>query len=1052
VEDLESRLRKALAGRYRVEREVGHGGMAVVYLARDLRIERQVAIKVLRPELAASLGPERFLREIKVAANLAHPHILPLHDSGEADDLLYFVMPFVEGESLRERLTREGRLPVADALQIAREVVGALDYAHAHDVVHRDIKPENILLQAGQAVVADFGIARAISAAAEPRMTAAGVAVGTVAYMSPEQTSGEHELDGRSDVYSLGCVLYEMLAGRPPFAAATAVEIMSWHRTQPVPPLGRPGVPPGVERAVERALAKRPGDRFQSAAEFAHALATTDEGMARRGWRAAVRRHPWATAAAAMALGAIGVAVVPGVGGAKLDDSLYAVVPFGTRGDAPELLDGDHCESVLYAALSRWEDVRLVSGLRVHDLLLRLGPGPLTLTRALALARDLGAGRLVWGESSAVGDSVQVRGVLYDVRSGGRLVREHTVRVGKDLGDIEDKLGQIGDSLLIGRVRSPHAVGGVIGTGVLAAWQAYEDGHAARARWDLPGAERAFRAALELDPAYPQANLWLAQVLLWAGRPAEAWRDYAAAAGRSAPALVPRDSGLAGGLGSLAARAYLQACDVYHRLLARDTLDAEAWFGLGECQRQDRLVERDPESPSGWRFRSSYHAAAQAYRRALEIVPAAHRAFAGAAVERLGRLLYTEANVYRGGYTAGPDTLWFGAWPALAADTLALVPYPLADLLAGAAGTWPVSLAAAVRSNREELRRLSAGWVQAFPASADAHEILGLTLETLGEVSEGPGVERSAILAVGRARVVARDTAQALRLAAADVRLRLKREEWGRARALADSLVVAWPGPGPVAAGMLAGLAALTGRIERTAVLLALTAPLDTPLTWDGERVPVAQPVNEAGLRLLAYASFGAPAESLVVLERRVGQRVVSWVTADERDRARAALLHVPVSLAFPALAPHPLHDRPSDGNYLLALQGALLRGDSVAVRSRLTALRQERADRRPGDVAIDGTLGEALVLLALGDTAAVTALLDLSLDALPTLGTDLVGQVPQAAGLARAMALRAELAHAAGDRVTAKRWARAVLELWAGADAALEAVVRRMRAIADSR
>ncbi|MGH7644764.1 MAG: hypothetical protein ACREMR_04170, partial [Gemmatimonadales bacterium] len=224
------------------------------------------------------------------------------------------------------------------------------------------------------------------------------------------------------------------------------------------------------------------------------------------------------------------------------------------------------------------------------------------------------------------------------------------------------------------------------------------------------------------------------------------------------------------------------------------------------------------------------------------------------------------------------------------------------------------------------------------------------------------------------------------------------------------------------------------------------------PRTWDGERVQVAPPVNEAGLRLLAYAAFGAPAESLVVLERRVGQRVASWVRASERERVRAAQLHVPVSLAFPTLAPHTLHAGPSGGNYLLALQGALLRGDTAAVRARLGELRQERADRRPGDVAIDGTHGEAVVLLALGDTAAATGLLDLSLDALPTLGTDLVGQVPQAAGLVRAVALRAELAHAAGDRATAERWARAVLGLWAGADAALDPVVGRMRAVAEAK
>src|SRR2546429_3763323 len=214
--DERDRFCAALADHYAIERELGHGGMAIVYLARDVKHDRPVALKVLRPELAASVGAERFLREIQVRAHLTHPNILPLLDSGRADDLLYYVTPYVEGESLRSRLDRERQLPVAEAVRLAASVAGALDYAHRHQIVHRDIKPENILLEDGQAVVADFGIARALHAAENAKLTETGVAVGTVAYMSPEQATGE-EFDGRSDIYSLGCVLYEMLAGEPPF-------------------------------------------------------------------------------------------------------------------------------------------------------------------------------------------------------------------------------------------------------------------------------------------------------------------------------------------------------------------------------------------------------------------------------------------------------------------------------------------------------------------------------------------------------------------------------------------------------------------------------------------------------------------------------------------------------------------------------------------------------------------------------------------------------------------------------------------------------------------
>ena len=274
------RLKAALADRYAIERELGSGGMATVYLAEDLKHHRNVAVKVLRPELAAALGAERFVREIKIAAQLHHPHILPLHDSGEAHGFLYYVMPYVEGESLRERLSREKQLPLDDALQIAREVADALGSAHSHDVVHRDIKPENILLEEGHAVVADFGIARAITAAGGERITETGIAVGTPAYMSPEQGAGSQDVDGRSDTYSLGCVLYEMLAGHPPFTGSTAQEVLARHSMDAVPPLhaARPAITDAVDRAITKALAKTPADRFATAAQFSEALTAVEAG------------------------------------------------------------------------------------------------------------------------------------------------------------------------------------------------------------------------------------------------------------------------------------------------------------------------------------------------------------------------------------------------------------------------------------------------------------------------------------------------------------------------------------------------------------------------------------------------------------------------------------------------------------------------------------------------------------------------------------------------------------------------------------------------------
>jgi eukaryotic-like serine/threonine-protein kinase len=290
--DIPERLTAALADRYRPERELGQGGMATVYLAHDLRHDRKVAIKVLRPELAAVIGAERFLREIKTIATLQHPHILGLIDSGQVDGTAYYVMPYVEGESLRDRLSREKQLPVADAVRLATEVAAALDYAHRHGVIHRDIKPENVLLHDGSALVADFGIALAVSSAGATRMTETGMSLGTPHYMSPEQAMGEREITARSDVYALGAVSYEMLIGEPPFTGPTAQAIIAKVMTGEPAPLTaqRRSVPPAVEAAVLTALAKLPADRFASAAEFAQAL--RGEGTP----ATATRRRPAASA------------------------------------------------------------------------------------------------------------------------------------------------------------------------------------------------------------------------------------------------------------------------------------------------------------------------------------------------------------------------------------------------------------------------------------------------------------------------------------------------------------------------------------------------------------------------------------------------------------------------------------------------------------------------------------------------------------------------------------------------------------------------------------
>jgi TolB-like protein len=439
-------LRAALADRYRVERKVGEGGMAAVYLAHDLRHGRRVALKVVGAGLAASLGPERFLREIRVVANLQHPHILPLFDSGEADGALFFVMPFVEGESLRRRLLREPRTPVDEALRITREAAEALAYAHGLGVVHCDVKPENLLLQNGHVLVADFGIARA-AGAAEP-LTRSGHLVGTPQYMSPEQALGETDLDGRSDVYSLGCVLYEMLAGAAPFEGGTVTTVVARHSLEQVPRVeGLNGAVSGrVQEVLRRALAKARAERW-SMGEFATALAGV-EAEARRPARSAWsgRRLLWTgLAAAALLAGAFWALrprmplASPGGGpgrSAGLDPRHIAVLYFRPRVGQDSLAYlADGVTEELIHQLSRVPTLRVIS---------QNGVGPYRRSDVPpdSVARALRVGTLVQGTVAQSGGRLRVSVALIDGATGAELGSTSIERPYKEIFSLQDDLAQ----------------------------------------------------------------------------------------------------------------------------------------------------------------------------------------------------------------------------------------------------------------------------------------------------------------------------------------------------------------------------------------------------------------------------------------------------------------------------------------------------------------------------------------------------------------------------------------------------------------------------------
>ncbi len=482
--DLFDRLSVAVAHRYRLERELGQGGMATVFLAHDLKYEREVAVKVLRPDLAAEIGAARFLHEIQIAARLHHPHILPLYDSDQAGGLVYYVMPYIEGETLRLRLVRERQLPVGDAIQIAREVADALSYAHNAKVVHRDIKPANILLDSGHALVADFGIARAIGDS--PSLTSKGQVIGTPTYMSPEQIEGSEHLDGRSDIYSLGCVLFEMLVGQPPFRGSTVTAIIANRLSSPIPSprTFRELVPEAVDAAVRKAMATLPADRFSTAAQFAEALGTS--------------------ATTAIAVGAAHAMVEEITSSTKS----VAVLPFENMSTDPENeYFSDGITDDIIAQLSKISALKVIS--RTSSMQYKK-----TTKKIAAIAEELGVGAILEGSVRRAGPRARIVVHLVDPKTEKHLWGDTFDRQLTDIFEVQSEVAQqITGALSL--ALSPEEKSRVEkkATGDAEAYNLYLLGRFHINKWsgvDVQKAIEHFQEAIAKDPGYALAYAGLA--------------------------------------------------------------------------------------------------------------------------------------------------------------------------------------------------------------------------------------------------------------------------------------------------------------------------------------------------------------------------------------------------------------------------------------------------------------------------------------------------------------------------------------------------------------
>ena len=998
-------------------------------------------MKLLHPELSHALGAQRFLREIKLTASLQHPHILPIHDSGQAGEQLYYVMPYVTGDTLRQRLLAGNRLSIEETVRIGREVAGALAYAHENGVVHRDIKPENILFSGGHAVLADFGIARAIDRASE-KITQQGTITGTPAYMSPEQAR-DRAFDGRSDVYSLACVMYEAISGVPPFVGDTPQELLTQRVTRSAPSLReyRHDVPAPIEAVIARALATSPEDRFEDARAFSAALSVaignSSEIAQAQNRRRPLARNPWVWAAGITLLVSGAAATSPqgrdriDIITGRIDTAQYAVIPFKHgRGASP---DEEPVAQGLYVALGEWSGVKVASDLSVSDALRHSSDS--TLEDVLTAARRVRAGRAIWGSVFVTKDSMRVRASVYN-SIDGTPIRERSVSGPADLlSSRPGILRALVNDLLRADNMPASARSGDAGTRNFEAWRQYQLGQRALAEWRVKDAMAAFTRASTIDPTYAHAHLWLAQLQLWRGDALATWSPHASAAMRARGPLDAREGFLLDALLAIQHSNYAEAAAAYRAAQAIDSLDPIPLVGVAFAQWKDPAVLRDPRSPSGWRFRGSEETAQRAYQRALQIAPGA---FALLPFDRIERLFITENSRFRAGQSA--DSAQFIAFPELLNDTLAFVPHPYAQL------NIPVDVLAptsdrALRRNRDALLAMTASLTQRLPDNPDVFESLAHVLESRDEIVGTPNGGYSALSALERAITLATDSVQRARLGATNVRLHIKLGDFARAAALGDSILQA----SPIDAGEVAlyhvGVASLLGKEQRA--VRSMRASGET-LTNGGQIVPILEDLSTA---FYIRAALGVCDDSLRTMRTRLTSLLDSYVTASQRNAAMVNMMSRPLQFGLACFGPEPMLGFQTTMHPLEGLQ-FLARHDTAAMRASVQSHVRRRTVMRAGDVSLDLTLTEAWISAAMGDSAAAARQLDLTLTALPTLTSLLLYEPGMAASLGRSMVMRADLAAHAGDPGTAALWASRVLTLWSRSDPDLAPTLARMRSL----
>ena len=1039
------------AGRYTIERYLGHGATATVHLARDTERGVAVAIKILRPELAQSKASDRFLKEIRRTSELQHSHILSVLDSGEHAGRLYFVLPYMEGGTLRARLRGGTQLPFEETIAILRTIAGALDYAHARGLIHRDVKPENILFTNGEACLGDFGIARVIETIyGTDGTTSADTIRGTYAYMSPEQAAGGTALDGRSDIYSLACVAYEMITGMQAFIGPTAESVVAQrfvYQPREVR-VYRPSAPPTVDEALLKAFAMSPADRYKTATEFVDALAIAAEDSPSFGKkrRSAAKEQPaakWRPRTVALGVAGLVLSVAAIVWGTTtivgppdqpvpIDTTRLVVLPLerDTLNQRPWSDD-----DLLQQGLSRYRDFVLIDQYLVADAL-RRRKSTRSPSDAGKLAASLGAGRFIMGGVSRYGDRWQVSASIYDAPAGKPLYPAREVMT-VDINSAVAAYARIADSLLLRGAPADSNSSSASGSRSLPAVQAFGRAQVALAEWDLMRADSALQAVINYDPDYARAHYLLAQVRAWRNPNSNAWGTIAERAVAISGQLNDRENNLAHALVYLGRASYDSACAVYSHMAQRSERDFAAWFGLGQCRTLNKTVVRDPKSPSGWRFVASAHTAMRAYSKAFEILPSVYRGFERGAFQRLQTILLTTGLI--AGYSL-PDSARFYGQTGWMGDTLVVVPYPADVWVKG--GPNPPGHARAVAERQAEFKRIALSWSAAYPNSAGAKEVVAMTLDRLGD--------QSAIDTLRNARALSVDANQRTRFAATEVQLLAKfgtpvrRDLLHRAHALGDSLLIASANPSAEQAAALVPVAVLLGRC-RTAEDLVVRAGMD------GRRVFSAG-LYFAAQKLLIRTTIGCVGGPGAMSIREL-MAAIDQEAANQGSEGRTVfdgwLLLRPAiqSQAYDAEALERVVASTGYPQAKAALHG--LREEFARGRTVLDSVESTWARLPTPDFA----LATARAWLTLRDTVAAARVLDLMIDGVSTNEPSwyFYDGGTTSAFLAGVI-LRGDIAAAKKDIPSQQRAASVIDELWRTADDDLKPVVARMSKYASAR